>query len=265
MGLKNIIKYAISINRILQQLQEFVIKMLLNIHQGVSTTPYDESACKISLYKTLTTFVTNHHWNFSPPIEYTIFLLSKGQFDENPEVSFYCSSAIANLNNFIHPSCGTLQFPVNVDDLKRDLNAESSQQGGEKANEEVMDIDECELIDDDIEEIVCSIEPVEKVNTFIPEEPEILEIDNKTIEDESDENDSEVVDEEEQNLKIVENNTKSKEAIEISDEEIIAIFDDKINEKKDLIKDDKTTEKVQDEIIDLEEDNMLTSFVNIIN
>lgn len=247
--------------------------MLLNIHQGVSTTPYDEYPCKISLYKTLTTLVTNHHWNFSPPIEYAISLLSKGQFDENPEVSFYCSTAIANLNSFIHPSCSTLQFPINIEDLKKDLNAESSQveanQNGEEIDEEVMDVDiEINIDgDDDDKEIMTTLDfKPNETNNFIPEEQEILEIDNKNTEEESeekyesDDNDTEP----EENLKTVEDFSKSKEAIEISDEEIIAILDDKTADEEDLVKNDKT-KTIEGEVIDLDEDIMLTSFVNIIN
>lgn len=109
-----------------QQLQEFVIKSIYNIQQGNELYPYNNVKCQIELYKTLVCLTTNHHFKLPPPLNYTILLLTNGQSNKNQLISQICSIELSKLNAYIHPYSATLQIPVDLDDLKIQLDEKNN-------------------------------------------------------------------------------------------------------------------------------------------
>lgn len=111
------------------------------------SNPYDDTTCKIQLYKTLIKLVTNHHWNMSPPLEYSILLLSNGQTSNDPRISSISSTALSNLNSFIHPTFATLQFPLDMEGLKNEFNIDKNSRKSPTPNHEASTECEMEVID----------------------------------------------------------------------------------------------------------------------
>lgn len=88
--------------------------------------PYKNEKCQIELYNTLIKLITNHHFDSPPPIHYAINLLSKGQSNSNMKISQICSNGLSYLNSFVHPSCSSLSFPIEMEENKINSKGNSS-------------------------------------------------------------------------------------------------------------------------------------------
>lgn len=229
------------------------------------SNPYDDTTCKIQLYKTLTKLVTNHHWNMSPPLEYSILLLSNGQTSNDPRISSICSTALSNLNSFIHPAFATLQFPLDIEGLKNEFNIDSNKNSHKSPTPNVEETTDCEMEVTESEIPSYAIESV-KENTEKSDKEKDKQIESSPQEEKKDASkdkiSSESVSEKEKmdidtNRDKTEEQTKEKEqnSNKTNTDDIIEIPEPKETQRKDEPKETQRNEKKNDKVTSTENEN----------
>ncbi|XP_066266548.1 proline-, glutamic acid- and leucine-rich protein 1-like isoform X2 [Branchiostoma lanceolatum] len=101
-----------------KETQEFVIPLLLKIHQNQSDPPipYSCARCRKGLYQLLLAAVLVLHPRWPPPTHCAVKIFSVGQQDYDLQVSSYCREALLTCMSIIHPRAPTLQSPVIISD-----------------------------------------------------------------------------------------------------------------------------------------------------
>ncbi|PSN44359.1 hypothetical protein C0J52_19620 [Blattella germanica] len=104
-----------------QTLQEKTVRLLLNLQNNMQPqdwpAPFAEGSCRVELYQLLYTLSTEPHPVWPPPTQHALKILSAGMADIDSMVSAFCTKAHAAFEKVIHPPAGTLQFPVNLEEI----------------------------------------------------------------------------------------------------------------------------------------------------
>ncbi|KAJ9601633.1 hypothetical protein L9F63_000241 [Diploptera punctata] len=102
-------------------LQEKTIGTLFEIQRSSNPedlpVPFSEPSCRLELYQLLYTLNIEPHTIWPPPTQFTLHMLAMGRDDTDLKVSAFCTSSLVALEKIIHPSRGTLQFPVDLDEI----------------------------------------------------------------------------------------------------------------------------------------------------
>ncbi|XP_078614546.1 proline-, glutamic acid- and leucine-rich protein 1-like isoform X2 [Branchiostoma floridae x Branchiostoma japonicum] len=101
-----------------KETQEFVIPLLLKIHQNQSDPPipYSCGRCRRGLYQLLLAAVLVLHPRWPPPTQCAVKIFSLGQQDYDLQVSSFCREALLTCMSIVHPRAPTLQSPVIISD-----------------------------------------------------------------------------------------------------------------------------------------------------
>ncbi|XP_063234119.1 proline-, glutamic acid- and leucine-rich protein 1-like [Bacillus rossius redtenbacheri] len=97
-------------------LQEAAATLVLDIQRsgepGELPVPYSVPGCRLGLYRLLETLAMWPHGERAPPTHFALVAFSRGQADNDSQVSSFCTTALCHMEKIAHPAFASLQFPV---------------------------------------------------------------------------------------------------------------------------------------------------------